>query len=195
MKDFFVRYQRSTIICSSRCHTTHSFMSSTISIVPDSQMSLIPSSDDGLSEIGIPISSDLSIPGDLEYADNAKTCILYEEDSRQAFYAWWCRTPWATNMANKNSQGKSTMSWTTKGKNAQCWKNFNQIAVAKTGCPKLQCIICGSLLEHPSPKNTGSNSMTRHLSRRNCKERVEDAKTETGQSIRLSFSKQEVCRF
>ena len=170
-------------------------MSSSIFLVSDSQISSIPSSDDALSEIDTHNPSDLSIPIDLEYADDAKTCILYDEDNRQAFHAWWGRTSWATNVENKTSQGRSTMSWVTKGRNAQCWKNFNQIAVAKTGCPKLQCIICGSLLEHPSPKNAGSNSMTRHLSRSTCKERVGDAKTATSQNIRLSFSKQEVCRF
>ena len=154
------------------------------------QTSSILPSEDSLSEIGDSTSFNLFIPSDLQYIDEARTCVLFEEDKEQVFKAWWCQTPWAKNVAHKTREGKSVMIWTTKGRTAPCWKQFNQIAVTSSGHPKLQCVICGTLLEHPSPKNSGINSMTRHLSRSNCKRKV--IRTGAGEDVRICFSKQEV---
>jgi hypothetical protein len=158
--------------------------------VLESQNSSIPFSEDGISEIDPPESSSLFIPADLQYTDETRTCVIFEEDKEQAFNAWWYRTSWATNIKHKTPQGRSIMCWTTKGRTASCWKGFNQVAVASTGHPKLQCVACNSLLEHPSPKNSGINSMTRHLARSTCKAKARQI--ESGENVRLCFSKQEV---
>ena len=84
-------------------------MSRATSLVLESQSSLILSSEIGISEIDTSASSNSFIPADLQYTDETRTCVLFEEDKEQAFNAWWYRTSWATNLKYKISQGRSIM--------------------------------------------------------------------------------------
>jgi hypothetical protein len=54
----------------------------------ESQNSLIPFSKNGISEIDPPEFSSLFIPADLQYTDEIRTYVIFEEDKEQVFNAW-----------------------------------------------------------------------------------------------------------
>lgn len=60
------------------------------------------------------------------------------------------------------------INWDTKHQ-SDCWKQFDQVADAKTGKPAVMCNQCIAALDHPVNCLHGTSSMNKHIKGVNCR--------------------------
>ena len=84
------------------------------------------------------------------------------------FLKWWKTTP------NGLKDIKPALNWAKKG-NSKVWSYIEQLAEVRTGLPKVRCIACNQLLNHPSQGSgsslNGTSTVLRHI-KRFCDSRV-----------------------
>lgn len=82
----------------------------------------------------------------------------YNEMAWGAFVAWWLQTDYGI---------KKRIHWNTRHQ-ADCWKQFDQVADAKSGKPTVMCNKCIAILDHPANCHHGTSSMNKHMKGVNC---------------------------
>jgi hypothetical protein len=81
-----------------------------------------------------------------------------------AFLDWWQDTDSARKMQQKGKK----MIWGGGLKRSSAWKYFIEVATFPQGDPKVRCIHCYTLLEHPIPQRGGTKTMTTHTETAKC---------------------------
>jgi hypothetical protein len=81
------------------------------------------------------------------------------------FVQWWLQTDFGK---------KKQISWDAK-RAAQCWKNFDQVALEKDGKPGVMCQQSRKVLDHPGWAHSGTSSMNKHYNGINCRKAVSAA--------------------
>lgn len=112
-------------------------------------------------------SAPLTIPLSLTRVgpDRRKGYVLYENMTHSDWVDWWLQT----------DLGKqSRIRWDSKH-HSEVWSQFDQVANASDGAPKVMCKRCGQILEHPqslcagTTMRHGTSSMNKHLKGINCR--------------------------
>jgi len=67
------------------------------------------------------------------------------------------------------------------------WQEYLEAAHHHTGCPRLVCIRCGEDIAHPTPTNSGTNSLRNHRSTKNCESL--STNTYSNMNIQSAFEK------
>jgi len=134
--------------------------------------------DDGPNQLYSPIpsgSQDTSLPSSEPRAapdclpricpDRIRSFIVYSPEMGHEFVQWWLQTDFGK---------KKQISWDAK-RAAQCWKNFDQVALEKDGKPGVMCQQCRKVLDHPGWAHSGTSSMNKHYNGINCRKAVSAA--------------------
>jgi len=107
---------------------------------------------------------------------------IWSQLNHNAFLKWWKTT------LNGLKGIKPALNWDKKG-NSKVWSHIEQLAEVQTGLPKVRCIACNMLFNHPNWNSTGSSingtsSIRRHIERF-CESRVRNP---SQSSIESSFA-------
>jgi hypothetical protein len=70
--------------------------------------------------------------------------------NHNAFLKWWRTTP------NGSKDIKKALNWAKRG-SSTIWSHIEQLAEVRTGLPKVRCLACNLLLNHPNWSNSGSS--------------------------------------
>lgn len=97
--------------------------------------------------------------------DRIRTYLPYSQEMGDEFVRWWLQTDFGK---------KKRIAWDTK-RDAQCWKNFDQVALEKNGKPGVMCQQCRKVLDHPMLAHTGTSSMNKHYNGFNCRKAMKTA--------------------
>lgn len=73
-------------------------------------------------------------------------------DKQEEFVQWWLRTGFGQ---------RRRIHWNTRHSSA-VWQHFSEVADRKTGAPKVKCLKCKALLDHPGLGN-GTSTMSKHV--------------------------------
>ena len=76
---------------------------------------------------------------------------LADEALQIAFDEWW---------SSMEVQTKHAIVW-KNSRHASSWRFFRHCAIAENGCPGVICIVCHTVLTHPS--ENGTSTMGKHL--------------------------------
>jgi hypothetical protein len=76
---------------------------------------------------------------------------LTDEILQMVFDKWW------TSM---NVETKTTIVW-SGSRHAAAWRFYKHCAKTENGCPGIICIVCNTVLVHPS--ENGTSTMAKHL--------------------------------
>jgi hypothetical protein len=68
-----------------------------------------------------------------------KDFVLYDKMAHTEWVEWWLQTDYGR---------KSKINWDASH-GTQIWENFDQVASAQDGTPKIMCRRCAKILEHP----------------------------------------------
>jgi hypothetical protein len=114
--------------------------------------------------------------------DRYKAYVLYPHDAmpRDAFVTWWLKTDYGM---------EKRINWDTNHQ-SECWKQFEQVADAKTGKPAVMCKQCVAVLEHPATCRHGTSSMNKHIKGVNCRKATKrpNIKQALENAVYLSFT-------
>lgn len=84
-----------------------------------------------------------------------------------SFLQWWSQTSVAESIQNKTQTKIVNPLWFKKakgGKQSDIWDHFIQLASIVEGLPKISCIICHKIMDHPTAFDSSSTSaMKKHL--------------------------------
>jgi ribosomal protein S27E len=83
-----------------------------------------------------------------------KPFILWTEEMNEEFCGWWLMTEYGSQMKRNIFE---------KRRQADCWKNFHQVATIQDGSPKVMCKVCSQVLIHPAVGNRGTSSLNKHV--------------------------------
>jgi hypothetical protein len=94
---------------------------------------------------------------------------IWSQLNHNAFLKWWKTT------LNGSKKVTPPLNWAKSG-NSKIWSHIEQIAEVQTGLPKVRCIACHMLLNHPNWSNSGgsvngTSTLRRHIDK-TCKSRV-----------------------
>jgi hypothetical protein len=92
-----------------------------------------------------------------------ETAIVYTNDAAKDFVTWWEKTHFHECYPNRR------ILWSHDKKRAPCWQFYRTIARSKDGKPYVQCTRCRTALLHPTIKNSGTTTLTRHVDSSDCK--------------------------
>lgn len=115
-----------------------------------------------------------SIPSSFQRVgpNRRKDYVLYNNIMHSEWVDWWLET----------DCGKiSKIRWDAAHQ-SECWKEFDQVADATTGQPKVMCRRCGIILEHPSSllrpggkTRYGTSTLMKHLQTNGCQKRAKNS--------------------
>jgi hypothetical protein len=97
--------------------------------------------------------------------DRRKQFVLYDamnNTSKAKFIEWW-----QTTVHGSDTETQQRLRWDAKHI-SDIWENFDQVAHHVTGVPMVMCRICGVTLPHPNTKQSGTNTMKRHITSGRC---------------------------
>ena len=115
----------------------------------------------------LPTLSDLSTLGALPSGipqfstPEAGNYAIWSQSNHPAFLKWWKTT------LNGLKVVKPSLSWVKKGP-SKIWSHIEQVAEVQTGLPRVRCIACHMLLNHPNWSNSGgsingTSTIRRHI--------------------------------
>ncbi|KAJ5809030.1 uncharacterized protein N7503_001248 [Penicillium pulvis] len=123
----------------------------------------------------LPTPNDLSTLGTLPdgipqfSTPKAGNYAIWSQINHNSFLKWWKTT------LNGLKDIKPSLNWAKHG-NSMIWSHIEQIAEVQTGLPKVRCIACNMLFNHPNWSNSGgsingTSTIRRHVEKA-CKSRV-----------------------
>ena len=131
------------------------------SITPSSSISQIFTSHN---ETVTEISSSSNLPTGLELSKvKGRDKIIYYPTLREKiaiFESWWDQTPFCQQ---RKMSKKRVMKWGPEQRTSNAWNTFKEGALFPRGEPKVCCIYCHDLLQHPGVNSIGTKSMNYHI--------------------------------
>lgn len=110
-----------------------------------------------------PLAPPLPVPTSLQRAcpDRITTYVIYSEMAKDDFVSWWLQTDYGR---------KKQIRWNAR-QQSDVWKNFDQVANAKDGTPRVMCKRCKKVLDHPQQhrNGNGTSAMIKHLKGIGCR--------------------------
>lgn len=105
----------------------------------------------------------------LAQSQNGKYFVWKHKD-HQTFLDWWLQTSWVINQNVDKDDLVRKLRWDSSSRTSQVWQQFDQVADQKTGTPWVLCRKCQgkAVLVHPCVRNTGTHSMSTHLTSKQC---------------------------
>lgn len=79
-----------------------------------------------------------------------------------AWKEWWKSTLFGRNPDTQDPR------WASINRTGTIWKSFGEAANVATGQPHVYCYNCGSLMQHPTAKNTGVKHLWNHTKSQSC---------------------------
>lgn len=89
--------------------------------------------------------------------DRINTYVLYSNMAKDDYVQWWLQTDFGR---------KKKIRWDARHQ-AEVWKQFEQVANANNGAPKVICKQCKAVLDHPGIGN-GTSAMIKHTKGQGC---------------------------
>jgi|ERR1700710_191254 hypothetical protein len=126
---------------------------------PSSVVSL--SDDEGLT-------TQLTCPPNIEQTTSpalpsSQSFAIWSAEHEASFSLWWKQTQW------RREHRKVSILWDTSLARAKAWTNFRTIASVKNGRPFVQCLRCHLTLRHPSIEHSGTSTLARHPTSKQCR--------------------------
>jgi len=75
---------------------------------------------------------------------------IWSQLNHKAFLKWWRTTP------NGLKDIKPALNWAKK-QSSRIWSHIEQVAEVRTGLPKVRCIACNLIFNHPNWNHSGSS--------------------------------------
>ena len=107
------------------------------------------------------LSQDARDPAQFLHLLLSQTHYLYLPDSATTFMEWWQTTSYTVAMTQGKPKHHNPV-WQLTSQTSEVWSNYQQVAHWMTGLPKVICISCQAVLDHPNQKDHGTSSMSKH---------------------------------
>jgi hypothetical protein len=113
--------------------------------------------------------------------DKIRIFILYTPKIKQEYVVWWILTTYGS---------KKKIQWDAK-RDADCWKNYDQVAHEKDEKPGIMCYNYRKVLDHPRWANHGTSSMNKHYMKFNCQKAAKN----TGKKLNIKLTMEHAVYF
>ena len=91
--------------------------------------------------------------------DPTRTYYIWDKTNREEFELWWKGTLWSLRNSTRPESERIRIKWDHSGSRTTYWQYLVTAAAKTDGLPKVLCIRCNTVLNHPDFRRIGENGV------------------------------------